>query len=435
MKKALIFLALAFSVLSLSCETTEPSIDKTRLSITSLDASVSEVFLKLQVQNPRPNEKIELKRNGITVMSFNSNRDTILVDTSLTENTAYTYSISAMEGGKVTSLGESISVNTLIPSGHDFEFQTFLYGNADPSVLTDVAIIDENNIWAVGEIYMKDSLGNVIFKPFNAVHFDGKEWKMINIPTIDRTYTSYWSDYLEAIYALDENDIWVTTGGQMVHFDGKSWGKWQHLAEDLYDTKIGSIRKIWINKDHEAYAVGNRENVWHYSGSGKWKQLVTEGNYTLFDIWGIRTPSGEDKIICSGSNPPSSSSLFEVKGDKVTPIYRTSDKVLISTWFINPYNIYSSGTSVFAYKACKMETVFDDPYYFFKSVRGAGSNDIMVSGSPGFVAHYSGKDVKYFALDDRDAYISMAYNNGVVVMVGRRGEKAVLTIGKRISHM
>lgn len=435
MKIAFIFLVLSFSVLSISCETTEPAIDKSRLSLTVVDASVSEVYLRLQVLNPRINETIELKRNGITVMSYNSRRDTVLVDTSLTENTTYSYSIAAFEGGKTTSLGESISATTLIPASHDFKFQTFLYGNADPSILTDVAIIDENNIWAVGEINMKDSLGNVIFQPFNAVHFDGKEWKMINIPTVDREYSRYWSESLEAIYALDEKDIWVTTGGQMVHFDGRSWGQWQHLTEDLNDPKIGVIKRIWINKDHEAYAVGERENVWHYSGSGKWSQLETEYRYGIFDIWGMRTPSGEDKIICSGANPPSSSCLFEVKGDKVTPIYRTSGKVLISSWFTNPYNVYSCGTGVYAYKANKMETVFDDPYYFFKSVRGIGSNDIMVSGSPGFAAHYNGKDVKYFTLDSRDAYISMAYKNGVVVMVGRRGEQAVLTIGKRISRM
>ncbi len=40
-------------------------------------------------------------------------------------------------------------------------------------MLYDVAIIDENNIWAVGEIYMNDSLGNPDPKRYNAIHWDG----------------------------------------------------------------------------------------------------------------------------------------------------------------------------------------------------------------------------------------------------------------------
>ncbi len=72
-------------------------------------------------------------------------------------------------------------------TSHNFTWQTFTFGEHSTSTLYDVAIIDENNIWAVGEIYMNDSLGNPdpIFitllqwngtKPGNLIKIGGYRW-------------------------------------------------------------------------------------------------------------------------------------------------------------------------------------------------------------------------------------------------------------------
>jgi hypothetical protein len=41
-----------------------------------------------------------------------------------------------------------------------------------------VAIIDENNIWAVGGIYMDDSTGQPDPEPYGLVHWDGNKWNL-----------------------------------------------------------------------------------------------------------------------------------------------------------------------------------------------------------------------------------------------------------------
>ncbi len=51
-------------------------------------------------------------------------------------------------------------ITTMDTTSHNFTRQSFTFGQHSSSVLYDVAIIDENNIWAVGDIYMNDSLGN-----------------------------------------------------------------------------------------------------------------------------------------------------------------------------------------------------------------------------------------------------------------------------------
>ncbi len=61
---------------------------------------------------------------------------------------------------------------TIVPdtTSHNFEWQITYLGEGASSYLKDVAIIDENNIWSVGEIYLKDSTGQYIHPPYNGVH-------------------------------------------------------------------------------------------------------------------------------------------------------------------------------------------------------------------------------------------------------------------------
>ncbi|GEM_PF-3371976 len=71
-------------------------------------------------------------------------------------------------------------------TSHNFIWRIFTFGGkAGSSFLYAVAIIDENNIWAVGEIYLKDSLENPDPLPYNAVHWNGSEWELKRIKTND----------------------------------------------------------------------------------------------------------------------------------------------------------------------------------------------------------------------------------------------------------
>lgn len=416
-------------------EPTEP-VDKSRIRLEAADVSVTDCILKVNVSSPAPGEVIDIQRNGITVISYSSKSDTVLFDTSLTENTGYSYKAVARSGNKVLSESSILSITTLKPSGQDFTFETFTFGDDwSPSTLMDVAIINDHNIWAVGNIYIRDSLGNVVFQPFNAVHYDGQSWKLMRIPTIEWVGPGFYSDHLEAIYARNENDMWVSTGEQMIHYNGKKWEGWKHLMTSTYDSITGNIYKIWMNDKQEAWAVGSRENVWHYSG-GRWVRLKTDLQMALSDIWGIQTPSGEDKIICTGFQAPSSSKVLEVSGSKVTQFYRTSDKVFASLWFNNPYRMYMCGTGLYEYRLGNVKQIFNVPRRFFKNVKGTASNDIFVSGSvPAFAAHYNGKNFKVFDMQTDDFIYGLDYKDGIMVMVGFRDNKAVLTIGRRNSQM
>ena len=66
-------------------------------------------------------------------------------------------------------------------TSHNFTFETFTFGGtAGSSILYDVAIINENDIWAVGEIYIADTSING-YTTYNAVHWDGNQWELKRI--------------------------------------------------------------------------------------------------------------------------------------------------------------------------------------------------------------------------------------------------------------
>ncbi len=48
-----------------------------------------------------------------------------------------------------------------------------------------MAIIDENNIWAVGEIYLNDSTGQPDPHPYGIIHWNGTEWNVQKLTAVN----------------------------------------------------------------------------------------------------------------------------------------------------------------------------------------------------------------------------------------------------------
>ncbi len=91
--------------------------------------------------------------------------DTLFYFDSLLPNTNYTFDAVTYDDGKEIK-SNPVTFTTLDTTSHNFTWQTFTFGEHQHSVLYDVAIIDENNIWAVGAIYMNDSLGEPDTQPY-----------------------------------------------------------------------------------------------------------------------------------------------------------------------------------------------------------------------------------------------------------------------------
>ena len=144
---------------------------------------------------------------------------------SLNPNQTYNYQVVLSPDTTIKS--EKVTAQTLETTSHNFTWQTFEFGEHSSSVLYDVAIIDENNIWAVGEIYMNDSLGNADPIAYNAAHWDGNQWETKRIKYYGNCSAVEYPP-LKAVWAFSGTNIIVTNGGSIGWFNGST------ITLDLY---------------------------------------------------------------------------------------------------------------------------------------------------------------------------------------------------------
>ncbi|HOO14157.1 MAG TPA: hypothetical protein PLF00_03395, partial [Candidatus Marinimicrobia bacterium] len=142
-------------------------------------------------------------------------------------------------------------------TSHDFLWETYTFGDLASSDLNDVVVVDENNIWAVGEIFVYDpdsSWNGTGIETFNAVHWNGTEWEYIHI----RGSLMNDTGPLYSIWYFDECNIWVTTFGLPIHWDGNEWTLY-HIQNMGIDASAGY--GIWASSPSNIYFVGYKGSI------------------------------------------------------------------------------------------------------------------------------------------------------------------------------
>ena len=118
---------------------------------------------------------------------------------------------------------EPPSPNPPDTTSHAFTFQQLSWGNGGgASFLNDVAILSDSNIWCAAGILLieYDTLGQQIYTPYGAAHWDGTNWNLVKLPTsIGLNYTQYLTP--TGIIAFSSTDLWLANGGGVQRFDGK----------------------------------------------------------------------------------------------------------------------------------------------------------------------------------------------------------------------
>ncbi|MDP2302888.1 MAG: glucosyl transferase, partial [Ignavibacteria bacterium] len=143
--KLLVIILLPLLFTAVSCnKPTEPTIGN--VTITVEDVSCTEVWLAVNTGNIQlPGQFVLYENNRRKTEITFTQRDTVIVIENLLPKQNYSYKL--MNSNNVSN--ETLAI-TLDTTSHNFTWQTFEFGQHSSSVLYDVAIIDENNIWAVG---------------------------------------------------------------------------------------------------------------------------------------------------------------------------------------------------------------------------------------------------------------------------------------------
>lgn len=390
------------------------------------DYSCTEAWIEVQIGSNDKTADIYIKKNDEIIKTIRIGQsDSLFYFDSLQPNTAYKFDAVTYEDGKEVK-SNPVTFTTLDTTSHNFTFETFTFGQHSSSTLYDVAIINENNIWAVGEIYMNDSLGNPDQNAYNAVHWNGQNWEPKRIYYYGACSAVTYPP-LTAIWAFDANNIVVTNGGSIGWFNGNS----VNLDCRINPLLTGAINKMWGSSSNDLYAVGNNGNIAHYNGS-RWTNIESGTTTNINDAWGI-FDNGTSTVYCPVSsvfNPPQDKKILKITNDKVDSISWDRDIGLNSAWTNNENFLYVCGEGVYVNKFGNWNEIVLQPVGT-NSIRGNGINDIFIDGDYGFIAHFNGKSWHIYNNNYLKGYSRLSFKGDIVAIAGNYQGKAIIEIGRR----
>jgi len=439
-RKIILFLVLVLLGLT-GCNTVDPPPgDKPTFTLKLEDVSCTEAWIELTTTNLQLPTAITLKQTDPTgdtksqILNLNT-KDSLLYIDSLLPNTSYQYSVSSIEYNVSSS---NLSITTMDTTSHNFTFTTWTFGEHSSSVLYDVAIVGDE-IWAVGAIYMNDSLGNPDPNFYNLLRWNGGGWDF------ERIYYNYQGSNflapLRSIFAFSSNDIWVGSN-QPMHWTGTLWEKWD-LQGNIWE---GWINKIWGSNSNDIYVVGNNGNIARYL-NGTWSRIESGTDVDLYDFWG----SSDGKIVwaCGYTNNYATSILLKYSGIQLEIVYEGNSANQNNGYYIGPISgvwgtgsiriymmnwggiyIQSNNSTLFLEKEIAR---FSDVGF---GIDGTGNNNIFACGE-GFVGHWNGLSYTEYPelYKDLRTFYSISTKGNSVCAVGSDYEgfiysRAVIALAK-----
>jgi len=297
----------------------------------------------------------------------------------------------------ISSCHKNEPCTTCPPSGpnttsHSFNFTQFTFGgNAGSSHFEDVAIINDSLAYAVGAVYLTDSLGNPDPNAYNFAKWNGVHWELKRIQFLTICGQSSQTPYpAKAILSFSDSDIWIAMAGdQIVRWNGSTQSASVCLPVSF------SVNKLWGESANSIYAVGNGGNILHYDGSA-WTKLESGTTVDLQDVWG--SSDGKTVWACGRTYNNFQSILLKYDGtswktvwtlgatttppygDLVTSLWGTSTLYVASNLGIYTQDI--SGADM-----AKQILSID---HFAYRIRGSAENNIAVAGDFAMIWHYNG---------------------------------------------
>lgn len=307
----------------------------------------------------------------------------------------------------------------------NFTFQTYTFGgNAGGCLLNDVTIVNDTDIWAVGMIYLDSADGNPDITPYNAVHWNGKAWTLLRIPYIYQGQPFYHP--ISAVFALSPDDVWFGGNG-MEHWDGQKFSDIEAVNPFWFGELMTSI---WASSDNNIYVVGSGGTAAHFGGS--WQALNTGTTTDINDAWGV----GNSPVYCAVSNsfdPNEEKRILKItNGTKVDTVSWVGREVS-SVWTPDGTHLYACGDGVFENDGGGWKEMVTGASIYTSCIRGNGTNDIVVVGGFGFIAHWNGAHWEIYPPSMDVLYTKVAMKGNMIVAVGNSAtsEQAVITVGSR----
>ncbi|MDD5764742.1 MAG: fibronectin type III domain-containing protein [Candidatus Marinimicrobia bacterium] len=428
-----IFLTLA-TILAVSCRecpTEQPDYD---IYLSAEDVFCTSIVLNVTLPDSGDVSAFALDRDDSTVATYTcSDDDTLIIDEDLTPDTDYTYRVRFMNDGKTKSESDPVTVHTMDTTSHDFIWEIDKLGNYG-SYLEDAWIVDENNIWIVGNIETDSGT-------YNAARWDGDKWNLLKV------LSGYSPNY--GIFYFSENDIWVTSG-LPIHWNGSEWTLYHLWNMGVLDDDDGGVTAIWASSPSDIYFVGRNGSIVHYDGS-TFTKMESGTDVDLTDICG--DPNGEEIWVCGFDELKGSVLLKKEQNEEFAIINSITSQTSLgqpgvishiyqSLWTDTNMNLFLAATGrvyvVSASSSCSVQELIWWDYSgnqyppLTTTITGTNSNDIFIAGYYSSIRHFNGKNWAYISpeIEGETIWFKIRAFENMVVVVGMTGSyQAVVARG------
>jgi len=323
--------------------------------------------------------------------------------------------------------GDFLTECCLDTTSHDFTWTIDTLGIYG-SYLKDVAIIDENNIWAVGNIETDSG-------EYNAARWNGDQWELQGIysNTLD----------LYSIWYFTVDDIWVASHCFPYHWDGNTWT--QYHLNNMGMPGICAGNAIWGSSPEDIWFVGDSGSIVHYDGSG-FTRMESGHDVRLIDVEGTE---GGDYVFVVGYDffSPAYSAVYQIHDGTVETLFY--DEIHFPTngsdWgAVSSVSVYEDTVYFVTYRGLWKKYIYSDEStvdpafhnYGYRNMVVQGPNDIFTVGGGGKYAHFNGVSWDLndeFYPDYNLSSWGSSLNGNTAVFTGyfRDGSHGYVAIGRR----
>jgi len=313
-------------------------------------------------------------------------------------------------------------------SSNSFSFTTTLLGDGSgSSTLYDVAIISDSLAYAVGSIYQSGSV-------YNLAKWNGQTWQLLQIKFL--TFCGQNSTYsypTSAIWAFSENTIWISSGSQIVQWNGQTQTSPVCIPV--------SVNKLWGENSNSIYAVGYGGGIVHYNGTS-WTKIESGTTLPINDIYGAYNSTSKQWEILAVVGNAGSGNDRKILRITWTSASSMSDAPIAwplnGVWFVPSQHYYVVGSGIYEKRNLSDNAWLNNPLditsYYTVTIRGNAINDVFAVGAFGDCLHWNGvrwksyRDVTGLA---SGSYGGLAMTNNIIMTTGYNGSSAVVTMGRR----
>jgi len=437
--RTLLFLIATISLLvtSLSCHRTPIEPEKIKANLIFEDALCTEAYLRLKLAYIDFPANVDLYVDKNKVNSFRTfSEDTVIMVENLLPKKSYTSYVRIYPAGGGEIVSNEVSFTTMDTTSHNFTWQIDTLGDGGGSVLYDVAIINDTLVYAVGEIYKRDSLGNWDPLPYNLVKWNGQRWQLLRIQFYTFCGQAGTGSYpAKSIFAFGPDDIWIGMNGSQVV-------RWNGQAQSLPECTPVSINKLWGENPNSIWAVGNNGQIAHYDGV-RWKRIESGTTLDVYDIYGsrnLRTGETEIYAVAAKQFVTFDRRILRVRSSGVEAVSdSTIPYSLHGVWLKGGGPYYVVGSGIYRKRDPMRAGPWQwlhpgvTPYYTY-AIRGNDVNDVFICGSYGELLHFNG--IQFRSYQNTPGFSAIEFYEvsclgNLVVTVGYIQSRAVVVIGRR----